>query len=441
MPHPILRAPAALARELDLRRADPLQAGYAQRTARQRAFILSTAREKVAEGGNQSGKTDTGVIDFLLDALGRHPGRKWVPRDANDTWRGWYSTTTMEKFSEQAWKHFRRYLFFPGEQTQRLPTRRVLAIAGDQRNPETPNYLKLRRADGRVAECWVQSYAQGAGEFQAAEVDKLVLDEECPENVYQEAQPRVVKRGGQIVVTATPVLGVAWLEELRAAVEEGNPDVFHTRFPLAENPGVAPREFELLAKKYKNWPAGAKLRLEGFPLAEEGKVYPDSIFNPVERVVKPFGLAGGWTLRRCIDHGVNTCAAVWLATAPGGKKHAVYREYYGEGIEPVVGDGESDHGNARNIRELSRLDGGEGAYADNWIDRATLGSGQETGTPLITLWHEAGLEVGPCPDNSVESGIEQVKRLMLEVAPDGSPRLVIFETCANLLRELSLIHI
>lgn len=145
------------------------------------------------EGGNQSGKTWTGCIDFLLDALGLHPSRHWygldpyaeiwiksyeqgpgafqsaglhrihLDEECNEKiyqeiqvrgvavpkggpWRGWYCTVSYELFAEQGWNHFKRLLLFPGESVLKLPTRRILEVGWDKKNPERPTYLKLRRA-------------------------------------------------------------------------------------------------------------------------------------------------------------------------------------------------------------------------------------------------------------------------------------------------------
>jgi hypothetical protein len=140
--------------------------------------------------------------------------------------------------------------------------------------------------------------------------------------------------------------------------------------------------------------------------------------------------------------------------APGRKKIALYREYYGRDVEPPV------LGNALEILRLSKNDGGEEAYAARYIDPATLGAGQETGTRLIDLWLRAGscsrcghaevsvsshcekcggeratVDVSPAPDNRVEPGIEMVKELLRERCADGSPLFVVFETCPEFLKE------
>ena len=459
-------------RELELRKADPLMAAYEGLTDVQKRWVNSSAREKVAEGGNQSGKTWSGCSDFLLDALGLHPARKWKVPYPGAVWKGWYATTTYQLFAEQAWHHWKKLLLFAGEN---LPmrngqtTRRILAIGWHARSPERVAFLKLRRADGGVAEVYVKSYDQGRGEFQSAEVDKLLLDEECPEDIYDEAQPRVVKRGGQIAVTETPVVGVTWLENLRARAEAQDTDVYHTRFSTLDNPGLKMEFLAPLLKKYEGRPDLAKLRLQGFPIVDEGKVYPDTLFTVPGRIVQPFRIPHDWTKYRCSDHGVHVVATLWAAVAPGRKKIALYREYYGEDVEPSV------RGNALNVLRLSKGDGwgpeietpggaqtplrlGENAYVWRGIDRATLGAGQETGQRLIDLWNEVGvcsrcgsedgkgarctcggervrINVAPAMDNRLEPGIEAVKLLLGERAPDGSPLFVVFDTCTNFLRE------
>jgi phage terminase large subunit-like protein len=440
------RRALALERERALRARDPLLAAFRSATAAQRGWIESTAREKGAEGGNQSGKTRSVIVDFLLQALGIHPSRRWVPPVPGATWKGWYSTTTYQLFAEQGWHHMRSLLLFAGEQVPKsgAQTRRIVEIGWDKKSPERVKYLKLKREDGHLAEIYIKSYDQGRQEFQSAEVDYLALDEECPEEIYEEAQPRILRRGGQIGVGATPVEGVQWLEELRARAEKGDPDVFHTRFSTIDNPSLSPADLSKLVKRFEGRPDLARLRLEGYPVVDEGKVYPDVIFNVPGRIVKPFTIGGEWAKYRGIDHGVHVCAGLWVAVAPGRKKIALYREYYGEDVEPVVGRGLDEHGvpldrgNAANIRILSQEDGGEHIYQESIIDKATLGSGQETGTPLIELWEEAGVRCEACPDNRLEPGIERVKNLMAERAPDGTPLLVIFDTCTHYLRERRL---
>lgn len=418
---------------------NPLLKAYAGLTPGQKSFVLSKHRARIVCGGNRSGKTFSNIIDFLLQALGIHPAIHWPPAPqpvnwSGGNWMGWYATKSYEMFGLQAWQHFKRLLLYPGESELKLPTRNILDIGWHSHSPQIPNFFRLRRGSVQ-SEIWVKSYEQGPSAFQSGGVDCLSLDEECDQAVFDESQLRIPDRMGHINVSATPVIGVEWLDDLEKKAQVGDPGVFFVRISMRDNPAVGAGEIQAIERQYAEWPAMAKLRLEGYPMAEEGKIYPDSMFQPSLRVIAPFPIPDDWTLYRCIDHGVHVVACLWLAVAPGRKKIVLYREYYGEDVEPVIGNGRTDRGNACNIWKLSLGDGGQERYERALIDRATLGSGQETGTRLIDLWRKAKVRVEACPDNRVEGGIEQVKQMLLEKAPDGSYLFAVFDTCKKFLWE------
>jgi phage terminase large subunit-like protein len=423
---------ALVSRERALRAADPLRGAQARLTrssdhgaGSQWAFVTAPNRIRVAEGGNQSGKTWVGVWDFGSQARGVHPTRSWAPGGATDTWRGWYATTTFDRFSQQAWGHFKRLLLYPGESMLKLPTRNVLAVGWDNRNPERPTYLRIRRYDGGVAEVWIKSYDQGAGEFQSAEVDAIVIDEECPRAIWEECQPRVLARAGGITVTATPVQGVEWLEGLRQDAESGASDVFHCRLDTRDNPGLPEGEIERMAKGWRARPELLNLRLAGIPMAMEGSVYPDTLFLPAH-VCEPFEIPREWTRYRVIDHGWRACGCLWAACSPQ-EELVIYREYLGE--ERTIG---------QNAAEILKLSGREG-YAAKWIDPATLGRDAATGKRVIDLWNDEGADVAPAPDNEVQAGIEQVWEWLVGFrAEEGAARVPlfrVFRSCQRFLEE------
>lgn len=458
-----------IAREVALRRNNPLLQALGALTTREQVkygdaqteFVLSAKRERLLDGGNRSGKTWTQAVDFLLRARGLHPNDHWPPKPmpahwSGGNWVGWWGCPTYELFGKGAWKHFKRLLLYPGESVQSLPTRNIRAISWNKKNPETPDYLQVVRHDGGLSDIHVLSYDSATDAWSSAGVDRIALDEEAPEDKVKECQLRIVDRSGGIAYSATALKNQDYEIELRQRAEGGDVDVYHGRLSMRDNPALPVAELASLARRYQNDPEEFKLRVDGYPRAEEGKVYPDSIWQPggVSRVVKPFPVTREWTKYRCIDHGVHTVACLYIAVAPGVKKIALYREYYGFDVEPPV------LGNALAILKQSELDGGERAYHRRYIDPATLGAGQETGTRLIDLWNRAGfcrscgatdcnrwgrcekcggervtIDVAPAPDNRVEPGIELCKDLLRERCPDGTPLFVVFETCPNFLRE------
>jgi phage terminase large subunit-like protein len=420
----------AVAAERALRRADPLRAAIAGLTRKstrnagtQWGFYSAPNTERVLEGGNQSGKTWSNCTDFKAQARGVHDFIKWKPASPTDTWRGWYCTTTYERFAEQAWGHFKKLLLYPGESVLDLPTRNILAISWDTKNPERPLYLRVRRTDGTPAEIWIKSYEQGAREFQSAEVDCLVLDEECPDSIYEEAQPRVMARGGRIQISATPVVGVRWLEDLRTAAESGTSDIYHCRLDTRDNPAMRMDEWLRLETKWAARPELIELRLSGIPIAAQGAVYSDLQFSAAH-VCEPFTIPHDWTRYLAIDPGYNHCGALWFACGPAGDV-VIYREHMGE-----------QQTTAQNATQILRLCGAE-HFADRIIDPAALGRQSQTGEREIDLWVKAGVTVRPAPNNEVMTGIEAVWDLLSERAGvDGDrPRFRVFRSCTEFLRE------
>lgn len=420
----------AVAAERALRRADPLRAaitGLTRTTTHnagtQWGFYTASNTERVLEGGNQSGKTWSNCVDFLAQARGSHDSITWTPDSPTDAWRGWYCTTTYERFAEQAWGHFKKLLLYPGESVLDLPTRNILAISWDTKNPERPLYLRVRRRDGRHAEIWIKSYEQGAREFQSAEVDCLVLDEECPDSIYEEAQPRVMARGGRIQISATPVVGVRWLEELRTAAEMGGSDIYHCRLDTRDNPAMDPEEYRRLEAKWAARPELLELRLSGIPMAAQGSVYNDMQFTGAH-VCEPFDIPHTWTRYVSIDPGYTSCGALWFAVGPAGDV-VCYREYLGH--ERTTG---------QNAAEILKLCGNE-RFTDLLIDPAARGRQSQTGEREIDLWIRAGVHVQPAPDNAVMTGIEAVWELLGQRAGINGerPAFRVFRSCAEFLRE------
>lgn len=423
--------------EKALRDADPLRSAYEQLTVRQKRFVDSLSREKVAEGGNRSGKTWTACVDFLLDALGIHPTRTWpppgpVPVGGWGSWRGWFATTSYKKFSESAWPHFKRLLLYANE---KLPTsgrsRRILNIAWETKYPEVPSYIRVARDDGYVGEIWLKSYSQNTDEFAGASVDKLLFDEEGPEKIYEEAQPRVVERGGQICVAATPVLGKKWLARLRRNAMTGASDVSHERFPMKENPALPKDEVLKLEQSLAHAPQLLKLRMEGFPVSMEGCVYNDEIFTPAHVVRDEFRIPPGWTRFRWIDPGWRNTGCLWFAVSPKQEDIVCYRDYLGH--NKTIGE------NADQIRRMS----GNEQYSKTWIDRYYCEKHEEVhGLKIFDLWRRAGVACQKSVEIGVIPAIELVWALLKQRAgPNGErPRFRVMSWCSHFLEEREAYH-
>jgi len=165
----------------------------------------------------------------------------------------------------------------------------------------------------------------------------------------------------------------------------------------------------------------------------EGQIYSE--FNRQVHVVKPFVIPKEWTRSIGADHGyTNPAAFVWGATDYDGNLF-IYREFYQR--EWTVGEimkGKRDTGQP-GIIALSR---GESIDAIH-IDPSTKARSGVTGTSPWDDYLEALPKTwGLVPaQNDVGPGIDRVKTMLKPNVRTGKPRVYIFDTCTNLLDEIT----
>jgi phage terminase large subunit-like protein len=127
--------------------------------------------------------------------LGRHPLQKWEPPvhcwASALTWELWENILLPELLT---WIPVDRIVSAPPP--FKKSTRRDIIIRADNG--------KLSRITGKAAE-------QGAERYQSARVHRVWLDEEHPESVWDEMQPRLLRFGGDTIATMTPLKGFTWV--------------------------------------------------------------------------------------------------------------------------------------------------------------------------------------------------------------------------------------
>jgi hypothetical protein len=389
-------------------------------TADQTLAVYCPASTVIMEGGNQSGKTRSSVLMVVKYALEQLPNCR-AGEDVNI----WYTTTTFDKFAEQAWGHFKSMLLWPDECITEPPTHRVVNVDWLRRFPETPQYFAIKRPSGALAHVYVHTYAQGRKEFQAQSVDLAVLDEECDEEIFREVQARMLARkGARLIVSCTPIEGEPWLDRLRQAAEETD-TTKHFRFKSYENPACNDERIAELRRMYADVPEELALRLEGIPWSSSGLVYSERVFTRAH-VVDPFPIDSKWTLNRCIDAGFRYPACVWIAVRNDSKQVIVYRAWKGH-----------DMSVAEAAAAINRLSGSE-QYRQDLIDPEVMARTPETGEPEYNLWRKHGIYASPAYNNAVRPGIEKMWQLMAErvETPDGKvPRFRVFNSCTDWLDE------
>jgi len=240
---------------------------------------------------------------------------------------------------------------------------------------------------GQDSELWLRSYVQGREIFQGFELDGFWPDEECPPDVYEESQVRLLTRRGISTLTFTPLNGLTELVQQltahtddpilmgsRAVVQCGWDDVPHLD---------ATAKAILLSKLM---PYQRDARTKGVPSLGAGAIYPvpeDDI------VVDDFRLPVYWPRSYGMDVGWNRTAAIWSAHDREADVVYLYSEHYRGQAEPSV------HAAAIRAR---------GEWIPGAIDPAARGRSQKDGEQLLQSYTDLGLLL-TAADNGVESGI------------------------------------
>ena len=144
-------------------------------------------------------------------------------------------------------------------------------------------------------------------------------------------------------------------------------------------------------------------------------------------VIDPFPVPADWQAALSIDPGLNNpLSCHWYAVDYDGNVYAV-AEHFEAGKDIAY--------HAEKIREISAALGwktdGRGRIAaliDSAANQRTLASVKS----VTELFYENGILANPNVKKDLFAGIQRVKRYL---NPSGGPRLYIFRSCVNLIRE------
>ncbi len=148
-------------------------------------------------------------------------------------------------------------------------------------------------------------------------------------------------------------------------------------------------------------------------------------FRRDKHVIKPFEIPKSWRRFRSMDWGyADPCATLWFAVSPKGRVY-VYRERYKNKV--LAKDV------ARDIRNLSGAEpiAYTAASPDMWQER---GNTDIAGYTIAEAFAENGVPLIKA-DNTRGSGWQRVRYYLADME-DGFPRMLIFNTCENLIRTI-----
>jgi phage terminase large subunit-like protein len=192
---------------------------------------------RLALGGNRIGKSDQGAYECVLAVTGRHPCRKF-PKNSS----GWVVGLDYNMVRDVNLPKFDKF----------LP--RNFTIDSDFNKADKIWHI---RGDGRECKVQFKSTDSGRAKFQGDSVDWIWFDEEpLKSDIWTECMRALIDKMGIWWMTATPVLGTAWLKAL--SEQEG---VFVTTGAMWDNPYLPIKEIEKQAADLSE--EEALVRIEG----------------------------------------------------------------------------------------------------------------------------------------------------------------------------------
>lgn len=380
---------------------------------KQMAFFQAGAEndELVFLAANRIGKTLTAGCAISYHLTGRYPDW-WVGKRFKKPIRALASGDTHETTRDII------QIKLLGATTDRpedigtglIPGEQIISTVARSHVKGAVEKVTVKHTSGGVSELWLRSYEQGREIFQGFELDIFWADEECPPDVYEEGQVRLLTGGGISMLTFTPLNGLTTLvQSLQTRAQKGGPgapviiqcgwdDVPHLSEDAKER---------LLAKLM---PHQRQARTRGVPALGSGAIYP---VDEEEITVDDFAIPVHWPRAYGMDVGWNRTAAVWGAHDRESDILYLYSEHYRGQAEPSI--------HAAAIRS-------RGEWIPGVIDPASRARSQNDGTQLLQSYRDLGLNIS-LADNGVESGIYRVWERF------STGRLKVFKSMQNTLSE------
>jgi len=267
---------------------------------KQKQFIESDKRIKLFIGGNRSGKTTSGVIDVVLELVGKHPLQAQGLRPKPPLyWRACAPDfPTIDKVLAPEFIHW-----VPKDLFDKYDSRNKILYL---KNGSKVDFL---------------SYEQEVEKFGAAKRHGLLLDEECPEDRYNESLMRLIDFGGRVIMCMTPVKGMSWVfDRIWLTSLQPGSDVFSIKASIWDNPYIPDEEKKKIVEQLQG--DERKVREYGDWVEFAGLVWPEFKNSNVKdggHIIDPFPLPKEKTVHMAIDTMSRIQAVVWLAVLPSGR--------------------------------------------------------------------------------------------------------------------------
>jgi len=254
----------------------------------------ATNKERMLACANGVGKSICGAAEIAIHALGDYPDwwEGWRFEKAPSIWIGSISNE-LQRSSTQGLllgPDLEAGLgtgFIPKDRLAMKPRTRQAAISG-----VCDNFTVLH-ASGEYSHIQYKTYEQGWRKWQAAAPNIVWLDEEPDENevnqrpIFSEVQTRLVRSGGILLVTYTPLLGMTQLT--RHFMEPKSPGIWYMGATWEDAPHLEEEDKKRLRATYPAHESEA--RTMGLPMMGEGRIFvtpEEEILVPDRREIPPY---------------------------------------------------------------------------------------------------------------------------------------------------------
>jgi len=361
----------------------------------QREFLQSAgAPNRIFRAGNQCGKTTISCFDLLLDLSGWHPYSRHKP-----PMKAWWSSLDWEwGIGQVTWPTMRPMM--PWDEIKTIRYARKTAAR------EIPDVIIWKNG----SELSFKSAATGRGKYQGAPLHRVHLDEEHPGDIVEECGARLVRHGGSLTASLTPVLRAKWVMDLE---QQASTVVVRAAMSDAAKAGIL--DLSAVETYLSGLPERQRaVRDYGDFSQLEGLVYPE--YNDASHIARPragelhlngrniapWPLPEHWPRYASIDFGyANPCAVILTAMDPRTRRLFVYQVLYQREVRIAV-----------------------------WCELLRRHLPDMLGAPVISdhdLVERMELQAGGIPTTpatkDVITGIEAVQRRLMPMK-DGAPGIV-----------------
>ena len=364
----------------------------------QEAFVNATDKFSILLGGTGAGKTEAAAVKTARYLLTTPAPRKDTPF--------WVIGETYEMVCSVCWTE---------KLSRFIPRYAIKSIDWLSQIRGWPHAVILQDTHGTGTN-WViefKSYEQGRAKFQARSIGGYWFNEEVPMSIVEEVQGRCREYDSPGWADFTPieVKSPEWPEYYDNPPEGWQFYHVNTLKNTALAEGWAERYLSRIPEDLR------ETRTIGVFASYRGQVYKE--WNKQIHVIEPFNIPDDWRKFRGIDFGFNNpFCCLWMAK-DSDDRYYIYDEHFAN--EQTI----QWHAAKINQRPWPSRP----CYGTTWSDHDAQ---------VRRELQEYGINCTPAKKD-VMAGIELIRELLMKRA-DGKPRLFVFDTCENLIREFRNYH-